>query len=532
MKLAMGMYDAPQTQEQPIFYLNPILNNIAVFGSPMTGKTNFVKTYLVRLSEHAEIRNREDVYIIDFGGNIGEYKRLSVVCACFDNSNEENIKRVFKTLDRRLNENSKQLKSRNYYTVFKKNPADCPKHMTLIIENVNAFLADERYASYQERLLRLCRDGLSKGLTIMLTGNDLHGTTRLLSNFGQKIAFDMPQESYLEIFNMKVLKPLNLPGRGIINIDSSTYEYQCFLPFLKEEEVALDALIRKSTECENPNRMISFGDTLTLDNLSDYSVGDNEEKSEEAVVGLDYYDHEAVKVNYEESRAIAIYGKRHFGKTNLLQLLLKGMRSYKPDARVVYLDDGRKELEKLPDFGFETVSFSSVEAFRNYLVQAGYGGLERGRMAESSRPVPDRSRPGTPPGSLRKHQPEDTPYTVFVLQSKALYQNSTDANYLMKSQLPEMISNAEARGYVFIFSDVKNIANVEARVPFNNSISVAFLLDNIGEFITDKGNKSVFGEMDAKELKAEYAKCSIGDGYYYDVDADVLKKTRFVKVCE
>ena len=64
----------------------------------------------------------------------------------------------------------------------------------------------------------------------------------------------------------------------------------------------------------------------------------------------------------------------------------------------------------------------------------------------------------------------------------------------------------------------------------NNSISAAFLLDNIAEFVSDRGSRSVFGEMDPKELKSEYALCEIGDRYYYDIESDELKKIKVIKV--
>ena len=67
MKLAMGMYDSPQTQEQPILYLDPHRSNIAVFGGPMTGKTTFIKSLLIRMHENPASIPNEDIYIIDFG---------------------------------------------------------------------------------------------------------------------------------------------------------------------------------------------------------------------------------------------------------------------------------------------------------------------------------------------------------------------------------------------------------------------------------------------------------------------------------
>ena len=144
MIVAMGQYDAPQIQKQPILMLDLHKSNIAIFGAPMTGKTTFIKTMLVRLHENMKQCPAEHIYLIDFGGNIGTYGKLRNVCACFDNSNEENIKRIFRTIEKRLAENAKVLESRNYYTVASRMPEAAPPHIFLIIENINAFLADER----------------------------------------------------------------------------------------------------------------------------------------------------------------------------------------------------------------------------------------------------------------------------------------------------------------------------------------------------------------------------------------------------
>lgn len=86
----------------------------------------------------------DDIYLIDFGGNIGAYGKLSNVCACFDNSNEENIKRVFRTVEKRLADNARCLESQTYYSVVEKTPEKAPRHIFLMIENINAFIADER----------------------------------------------------------------------------------------------------------------------------------------------------------------------------------------------------------------------------------------------------------------------------------------------------------------------------------------------------------------------------------------------------
>ena len=526
MNVAMGVYDNPQDQKQPIFFIDHFKRNVAIFGGPMTGKTTFVKTFLVRMHDNPDMCPKEDVYIIDFGNNLGEYGQLKNVCACFGSSSEEDIKRIFRTIETRMEANAKQLGSSSYYTLVDTEPQKCPNHITLIIENLNAFLTDERYSNYQDRLLGFCRDGLAKGLSVILTANDLSGTSRIVSNCGQKIAFEMPADSYMEVFGCKVAMPMSAKGRGVATViddsgRSGIYEFQCFLPF-ENETKGLRLLNKKYENVVNPNLMSSFSEELTEANFNQFCKGDLSVLSDKnnLCVGLDYYEHFPMCVNIKESPSIAIYGKRKFGKTNLLFKMLRDIKTKNAGVRIIYLDDGRQQLTGFYDedqkSGIDSLYFKDVTSLRSYLVSNGYGGIPRDSAGGIDRNASSASE-------------SNTPFTVFVLQGKMLFQGSVDAKYLMAQLFPEMIGNAEAKQYLFIYSDVRNIADADIRTVFNNSISVAFLLDNIGEFVGDKGSKSVFGEMDAKELKAEYAKCSIGDGYCYDIETDSLKKVKFIK---
>ena len=119
--------------------------------------------------------------------------------------------------------------------------------------------------------------------------------------------------------------------------------------------------------------------------------------------------------------------------------------------------------------------------------------------------------------------------TVFVLQSKFLYVHSYAAKIFMEIILPSLAARAEENNWIFIFSDVKNISDSDDRDYFNSAIETAFLLDNIAEFVSERGSKSVFGNMDVKSLKEEYARCEIGDGYVYSIEKDELKKLKFIK---
>ena len=128
-----------------------------------------------------------------------------------------------------------------------------------------------------------------------------------------------------------------------------------------------------------------------------------------------------------------------------------------------------------------------------------------------------------------KDEYEDTPYTVFVIQSKLVYLNQNENKYFIQKALPRLAAVAEDKGYVFIFSDVQKISEMETNEVFNSVVSTAFLVDNIAEFAGERGQKTVFGNMDVKYLKEDYAPCEKGDGYFYDIEADCLLKAKFIK---
>ena len=175
---------------------------------------------------------------------------------------------------------------------------------------------------------------------------------------------------------------------------------------------------------------------------------------------------------------------------------------------MVYIDDGRKQLECFhnPE-DVNSIYFNKIDQLTEFLDQQGY--------------CPK-------PGNSRGFQELENPTTVFILQSKMLFQSS-GKNLI--SAFSKMAANAEEKGYYFIYSDIRKISSGdrEAESYLNNSFSAAFLLDNIAEFVSDKGSRSVFGEMDVKELKTEYARCELGDGYFYDIESDELKKVKFLK---
>ena len=576
MKCTMGRFDIPIVQMQPDFEVNLLDSNIIIFGSAMSGKTTFLKTLLNIL--HKQFReDQEQIFILDFSSALFSYRDLPLVSAYFDNSNEEYVKRVFKIMDGILKENIQKLNGQNY--------SECqsqPNHTTFMIDNVNAFLDEPRYSAYHEKLAKLCRDGLSKGITLVLTASDNKGLGNYLGAFKQKVAFSLPQEQYQEIFNEKVGVIGNNPGHGYANVTvkipdvpgsfhyNLPYEFQCCTPFRDDNDsektsdlqtmdefyAKLKQVFGNGTEyTKTAKKYRIFPSDLTR---TEYAKLLDQTESKETVipdgisVGLDYVDFLPVRVDPMRSHTIGIYGKKEFGKTNLLRILLKEAADRYDDLRVVLVDDGRKQLSEenlglrrhvkevvafrdyaeetwvAPDHSTRTMKRSPLQQFYVYL-NANYIGWEKfalkGCYPVSKDAMKERQEVPQLPDCTEQPQPT----TIFVLQTKQMYLKSNENKYFLEHALPQLLSQAEEKRVAFIFSDIQKFNETDYQQYLNDPLSVVFLLDNIAEFASERGQRSVFGSMDAKTLKEDYARCELGDGYYYDVEADNLKKVKFIK---
>lgn len=556
MQCLLGTQDIPVIQDQPKFVVDLLKSNIILYGSSMSGKTNFLKL-LVTVLHKLYRQDTEQIFILDFGGALAEFESLPLIAAYFDNANEEYVKRVFKLLEDQLKHNVSKLKGKNYRDVSE----DQPIHTTLVIDNVNAFLDEPRYSSYQEKLAKLCRDGLSKGITVVVTASSTKGTSSLLSSFKQKIALDLPEDSYPDIFNQKLTPAGSNPGHGFANVTVNTADHAATYPTQMAYELQLNVAddihsllfqdgLKKHFD-GTVTKYSRFPEVLTAEFYSKFSGALPCANTHYADIGLDYTESKPIMADFDAAKCIAIYGKKDFGKTNLLKLLLKGFLQ-KTEHDFVFFDDGREQLKwfsnqvgesrKVYFCGYEErkltykekttgpekevdVKLSPMQLLIKHIHEY-YLDLSQTRRLDNL-VLKDVFGSGivlpTEANSRERHN------TVFVLQSKFLYVASPAQKIFMEVILPLLVARADEMGWIFIFADVKPISDGETRDYFHATIGTAFLLDSIAEFVSERGAKTVFGAMDVKTLREEYAPCEKGDGYFYSIEKDDLKKLKFIK---
>lgn len=571
---AIGKYDIPSKQRQSTFQVDLLNSNIAVFGSALSGKTNLLKLIINCLHKKSD-ENNEQIFILDFSGALQEYKEMPLVSAYFDNSNEEYVKRVFRILETILKKNIKDLGSKN----FAGGRSEKIPHTTFIVDNLNAFVDEARYTAYHEKFARLCRDGRSRGISIVFTATDTKGIARYLLSFEQKIALNLQQDKCTEIFSVKTEALGNISGRGYANVTerpdgiigtfnlNAPYEVQIFkCSDIMDESSHFTEKLKAKFEYDEEKgefrRKVKKYQTFPQELLpkdyaelkQPYSDDDKKPSDEFVEVGLDYVDFKPIGVDFKESRVIGIYGKRDFGKSNLLKLLLDRLKYDKRSFRFVFFDDGRKQLKAMHDEVKNSLNCEYIGEFLTMDVALSDGRTVKRKLSPmqqfykllhedyislnkdfADNPILNQIYGVDDEYVMVDDIPEgrnrgESEPTVFIIQSKSIYLNTKTNSDFIHYILPDLMDIAEDNDLIFIFTDVKKITDAEVNSEFNSALKTVFLLDNIAEFASERGGKTVFGDMDQKSLKEDYAKCEAGDGYYYDVEADLLKKAKFIKV--
>lgn len=604
LKLVLGRYDDPENQKQDNYVVDLYTSNLAIIGSAMSGKTTLLKTLIVRLHQIVQPSAPEEIYILDFSNNLELYRMLPYVYAYFDALNDENVRRLFNVLEKRFYKNIKDLSGKSYVDFPDKSKIP---HTTLILDGLNTFYTEDRYSAYQDTLQKLARDGLSKGISIVFAANDNSGgINRLLQSFNRVIGFDLSKDKFSELFSGKIEKPILNKGRGLANMDTDVYEFQAFFPYNSDlyyssdgeslflNELRSTVIDKRCIEIDelDQKKLKSFSDDLTISNWSTYTDQCMYRSQGKISVGIDYYSFEPIVLDLLQAQAIAIYGKRKFGKSNLVHLLIQALVDVE-DIHFVFWEDKRDGLKAINDITDSLIEGKNKETvyeksdFEKALYYNGFGKLATNMdidpemfrlLNDSSTPIDDESdsidenlssgaemspeaealleefrledendniseenedeenvvtssddiHTDTKPREVHRHR-----FTTFVIQSKFLYQSEPggDGRQLI-TRMSSLVSNAAANHALFIFSDVQRIVSPEVRTYFNIGINHAFLMDDILRFVNDRGKNSVFGSQDTYELKENFGKCELGDGFYFNIDADTLTKLKFVKVID
>ena len=516
LKLPLGIYDDLENQDQPVYYVDLYRSNVAVFGNIQSGKTTLLKT-IIHAIHHIKNDNIDElIYVLDFSNMLAKYADLPFVLAYFDASRRDNVRRMFKEIEKAFSVNTARL---GFQSFIECEPSKRPPHITFIIDGLNVLFSNDNFADYQNKLQKFAREGLSKGITVVFTANEnTGGIGRLVSSFGSNIALDLSREKLIDLFPSRPDKPISLKGRGIANFGTMAYEFQAFLPYngavYKYDDEANRALCSDLQDKGiNVDEWVSrhlktFKGDLEQNQLSEYvkkGISVTPTTQGECILGIDHYSFELTKLKLMTAGSIAIYGKKGFGKSNLLKLILDVVEKI-PNALIVLYDDKRQSMKT------EIESWPIGYKLANKILPVG---------TEDASVVAERLK------EIKVEDPKK--FIVYIIQNRAFYKEDPDRDVAPVFKLRQDIENAGNTNSLFVFANVPRIIDHRPRINFNSIIEHMFIFDDILRFYDAAGADSLIAERRRDELKENFGECQLGSGFYLNVASDDLTMVKFIK---
>ena len=235
----LGIYDDPAHQAQLPYTLNLTQANTMIIGSAYQGKTNLLQVLVRQLAQNYS-PDEVNLYILDFGSMVfRNFESLHHVGDVIYSYEEEKLKNFVKMMQEeiaRRKERFIQTGVSSYASWLEAGFTGLPQ-IVVCVDGLTALR--ELYLVENDFLLPLCRDGLSVGISFVISNSQTSGIGyRYLTNFAERIAlFCNNSSEYVALFEHCRMTPKNTPGRGLVEIDKSIYEVQTYLAFEGDKEI-------------------------------------------------------------------------------------------------------------------------------------------------------------------------------------------------------------------------------------------------------------------------------------------------------
>lgn len=357
----LGVYDDPSSQYQGTISFDLEENNVISIGSTQYGKSNLLMTIIRTLATRYS-PSEVNMYIIDFGPSIiSNYKDLPHVGGVVTDKEDEKLKNLFKMLFQEMDTRKDKLMQANVSS-FKSYKEAGHTDMPMIVLFVDNFTAlKELYLSEEDLLMPICRSGLSVGISVVLANSHTQGIGyRYLSNFSKRIAlYCNDSGEYSTVIERCRIRPDDVVGRGVIELDKNIYEFQTYRCFSGDTEMQrvtqMNEFIRQvktRSQGQQAKKIPEIPNKLTEYDLCT-SFCATRKDTYIVPVGLDYTTLSVVSVNLSQIGAFATVGAETVESKALLNTVLNqlGSNLFSTPAQVYLVDSVKRNLKAYKDLG-------------------------------------------------------------------------------------------------------------------------------------------------------------------------------------
>jgi S-DNA-T family DNA segregation ATPase FtsK/SpoIIIE len=347
MSIPIGVYDDPEHQYQGNVKISVGTTNTIIVGSPQYGKTNLLEEMVRKLTDIYS-PSELNLYILDFGSMVlKNFEHLAHVGGVVCSSEDEKFKNLIKFLNDQVEYRRKVLLEKGVSSFVAYKEAGYTELPQIVVFIDNMTMLKELYLQNDDPILQLCREGQAVGISFVVANAMTSGFGfKYLANFSTRIALYCNENGeYLNLFGSSKVKPEEYPGRGIIEIDKSVYEFQTFLAFEGQREIDRvnnmkqfvseinDRTVEKAIRIPEIPEMLN--DKYIFEN---YSV-----ERRNVIMGLDYETVLPVIIKSDKNNMLAISGNDE-ERTNYIRYIINFLHNEAEKVELYIFDDFQKKL--------------------------------------------------------------------------------------------------------------------------------------------------------------------------------------------
>lgn len=355
-KVPVGIYDDPEHQIQEITGVNFSQENVFILGSSQYGKTNLLQVMLKGIAANYSPED-VNVYIIDFASMfLKNYETLAHVGGVIVSSDDEKLKIFMKMMVAEVKVRKEKLLGLGLssFTSYREAGYREIPQIVIMIDNITAL--KELYSQYEDTLLHLCREGLSVGISIVAANLQSSGVGyKYFSNFSKRIALYCNDSSeYGYMFDSCRMKPKNVPGKCLVEIDKTIYDMQIYQAYEAEKEAERSkavAMFIKEMNVKYKGKMarkIPEIPKVLTDNYIAAQFSNMERNAYEINLGLNFATTDLMTLQVAQQGLMGLMGRVHGGKNNFVNYMLHSLVSNadKAPVEIFIMDDIDKKLQR------------------------------------------------------------------------------------------------------------------------------------------------------------------------------------------
>lgn len=331
--IPVGIYDDPSRQAQNQLMVNFTQNHVFILGSSLSGKTYLVQNMIYGLTTKYS-PEEVNIYILDFASMVMKvFEQLNHVGSVISLADEDKLKHFLDMIQQKIDERREIFANAGLssYGAYKEaGNTDIPQ-IVVFLENYTAF--KDVYANYESQFIKICRDGVALGISIVVTNQQMSGIGfRLLTNFSTRIAMNCNDRSqYSMLIDKCRTEPDDMPGRGLITIDNEVMEFQSYLAFSMGKEVERISKIKEYISACNSKytsttaEQVDYVPNVLTDEYLIKRFGDAKMKDYKMLVGLGYAKANPEHNDLMKKPLLAILGRDDLGRANFIRYTLEKM---------------------------------------------------------------------------------------------------------------------------------------------------------------------------------------------------------------